>query len=110
MACVFNNLNLFFTVTQSYVSLLVAAVVACGVVLVIGYLSSRKKTPGPPQAARKKGPVALNRDNTTPFELIKREEISHDTRRFTFALQTPKHVLGLPVGELHNASFCCVLL
>lgn len=25
--------------------------------------------------------------------------ISHDTRRFRFALPSPQHILGLPVGE-----------
>lgn len=25
--------------------------------------------------------------------------LSHDTRRFRFALPTPQHVLGLPVGK-----------
>merc|ERR1711915_690292 len=34
-----------------------------------------------------------------PLELIEREEISHDTRRFRFRLPTPDHVLGLPVGQ-----------
>jgi cytochrome-b5 reductase len=34
-----------------------------------------------------------------PFELTKIESLSHDTRRFTFALQTPKTKLGLPIGQ-----------
>ena len=25
--------------------------------------------------------------------------VSHDTRRFRFALQSPNHILGLPVGK-----------
>jgi len=36
----------------------------------------------------------------TPFPLIKKEEISHDTRLFTFALPNgPSGKLGLPVGQ-----------
>ena len=31
--------------------------------------------------------------------LIKKDIISHDTRRFRFGLPTPEHVLGLPVGQ-----------
>jgi len=34
-----------------------------------------------------------------PVKLIEREEISHDTRRFRFALQSDRHVLGLPIGK-----------
>ncbi|CAH2278380.1 NADH-cytochrome b5 reductase 3 [Pelobates cultripes] len=34
-----------------------------------------------------------------PLRLISREEISHDTRRFRFALPSPEHVLGLPIGQ-----------
>jgi len=33
------------------------------------------------------------------LKLIEREEISHDTRRFRFALPSDKHVLGLPTGQ-----------
>lgn len=31
--------------------------------------------------------------------LIQKDIISHDTRRFRFGLPTPKHVLGLPIGQ-----------
>lgn len=43
--------------------------------------------------------VAMKADEFQPFRLIERVEISHDTRQFTFALQTPKTLLGLPVGQ-----------
>jgi len=51
--------------------------------------------------SRKKGPPRTLQDSTVkyPLELIEREEISHDTRRFRFRLPTPDHVLGLPVGQ-----------
>jgi cytochrome-b5 reductase len=31
--------------------------------------------------------------------LIHIEEVSHNTRIFTYALPTPDHVLGLPIGK-----------
>ncbi|KAI5617927.1 NADH-cytochrome b5 reductase 3 [Silurus asotus] len=34
-----------------------------------------------------------------PLRLIDKEIISHDTRKFRFALRSPEHVLGLPVGQ-----------
>lgn len=34
--------------------------------------------------------------------LIEKEEISHDTRRFRFALPTKQHILGLPIGQHVN--------
>lgn len=34
-----------------------------------------------------------------PFTLMAKESLSHDTRRFTFALQTPTTKLGLPIGQ-----------
>lgn len=33
------------------------------------------------------------------LRLIDKEIISHDTRKFRFALRSPEHVLGLPVGQ-----------
>ncbi|KAG0570082.1 hypothetical protein KC19_6G137200 [Ceratodon purpureus] len=44
-------------------------------------------------------PVALNPKERIPFPLIEREVLSHDVRRLRFALQSPDHVLGLPVGK-----------
>lgn len=34
-----------------------------------------------------------------PLKLIDKVEISHDTRRFRFALPSETHVLGLPIGQ-----------
>lgn len=48
----------------------------------------------------KKKPITL--ENPTlkyPLKLIDKEEISHDTRRFRFALPSSQHILGLPVGQ-----------
>lgn len=75
-----------------------AALVACGVIAVIGYYI-RGSLHGPPKPKAPKGPAALNPNTKIPFKLVAREEISHDTRKFTFELQSPQHVLGLPVGK-----------
>ncbi|RNA09426.1 NADH-cytochrome b5 reductase 3-like [Brachionus plicatilis] len=34
-----------------------------------------------------------------PFELVLKDELTHDTRRFRFALPSPEHSLGLPIGQ-----------
>mmetsp|Transcript_14409 Transcript_14409/g.18880 ORF Transcript_14409/g.18880 Transcript_14409/m.18880 type:complete len:300 (-) Transcript_14409:33-932(-) len=47
----------------------------------------------------KKKKIALDSEKYIPFKLIEKEEISHDTRRFRFALQSKDHVLGLPIGQ-----------
>lgn len=43
-------------------------------------------------------PTALSSE-IKEFPLIEKEELSHDTRRFTFALPSTKHKLGLPIGQ-----------
>lgn len=74
---------------------------ACGLALVVGYQLTRGRgsRPKPPSKKPRLGPVALDKDQKIPFKLVKREEVSHDTRRFRFELQSPQHVLGLPVGN-----------
>eukprot|EP00106_Octopus_bimaculoides_P017879 XP_014785321.1 PREDICTED: NADH-cytochrome b5 reductase 1-like [Octopus bimaculoides] len=48
----------------------------------------------------KKPKVTLeNKDVKYALRLVDKEEISHDTRRFRFALTSPEHILGLPVGQ-----------
>ena len=42
---------------------------------------------------------AMKADEFQNFNLIKKEVVSHNTRRFTFALQTPTTRLGLPIGQ-----------
>lgn len=34
-----------------------------------------------------------------PLTLVSKVEVSHDTRKFRFALPSPNHILGLPVGQ-----------
>ncbi|QDZ18659.1 nitrate reductase [Chloropicon primus] len=43
--------------------------------------------------------VALDKTKRIPFKLVEKHVLSHDTRRFRFALQSPEHILGLPVGN-----------
>lgn len=49
-------------------------------------------------AGKEKHPVALTAD-FQPYLLIDKKILSHDTRRFTFALPSPQHKLGLPIGQ-----------
>ncbi|KAG7472158.1 hypothetical protein MATL_G00105620 [Megalops atlanticus] len=78
-----------YTVTTG---VLVAAgvVVLSTVGLVLGALLLNKK---------KKSPITLL-DPTVkyPLRLIDKEVLNHDARRFRFALPSPEHILGLPVG------------
>jgi cytochrome-b5 reductase len=49
---------------------------------------------------KSKRKVALVDPNVKyPFELVSKEELTHDTRRFRFALPSSQHVLGLPLGQ-----------
>jgi len=44
--------------------------------------------------------IALVDSNTKqPFKLVAKEILTHDTRRFRFALQSDEHVSGLPIGN-----------
>ncbi|CAN0089370.1 unnamed protein product, partial [Phaeothamnion confervicola] len=57
-----------------------------------GFMSGRRK-------------VALDPNEYQDFRLQEREEVSHDTRRFRFALPSPSHVLGLPIGQHISLKF-----
>ncbi|KAH6924211.1 hypothetical protein HPB50_013856 [Hyalomma asiaticum] len=50
---------------------------------------------------RRYRPPVLLEDPDTKYavKMVEREEISHDTRRFRFALPSDEHVLGLPTGQ-----------
>jgi nitrate reductase (NAD(P)H) len=50
-------------------------------------------------AQRWDGPMALDPKKRLPFKLLQRTELNHNTRLLRFALQSPQHVLGLPVGQ-----------
>lgn len=49
--------------------------------------------------------IALQPEVYTAFRLQEKEVLSHDTRMFRFALQSPKHVLGLPIGQHVSMKF-----
>lgn len=74
-----------------------AIAVVVGALVLLSW--KRSSHSGPPAPQTPKGPIALNPKEKIPFELISKQEVSHDTRRFRFKLQTDKHVLGLPVGN-----------
>jgi len=47
-----------------------------------------------------KGKITLaDPEKKYPLKLIERNEISHDTRTFKFALPDDSHILGLPIGQ-----------
>lgn len=50
---------------------------------------------------------ALNPKKKIPFALKEKLSLSHNTRLFRFALQSPEHQLGLPVGQ-HMFFYCKV--
>jgi len=51
--------------------------------------------------SKKSGPPVTLQDPTLkyPLKLVDKEVISPDTRRYRFALPSPEHILGLPVGQ-----------
>ena len=51
---------------------------------------------GPPKVLDTK---KKNANDFAAYPLIDKVNLSHDTRKFTFALPTPGHVLGLPTGK-----------
>jgi|UPI000581A16F ferredoxin-NADP reductase len=70
--------------------ILVSVTVACGVLALL-YLVALARNAGPP--------TVLPLEEFIPLRLLRKDILSHDTRRFTFALPNPKAVLGLPTGQ-----------
>lgn len=68
----------------------IVAVVAVAVGVAFYVITSTSK--------KERHPIALSAD-FAKYPLIDKKIISHDTRRFTFALPTPDHKLGLPIGQ-----------
>ena len=49
---------------------------------------------------QQKGPITLESpDVKYPLMLVEKVNVSHNTRRFVFALPSKQHILGLPVGQ-----------
>ncbi|XP_053112215.1 NADH-cytochrome b5 reductase 2 isoform X2 [Hemicordylus capensis] len=73
------------------------SVLIAGLVVVASTLLLLFKATG---SWKKRDPVTLQDPNIKyPLCLTQREEISHDTRRFRFALPSSEHILGLPIGQ-----------
>lgn len=51
--------------------------------------------------------MALNPKKKIPFALTEKIELSRNTRLYRFALQSPRHKLGLPIGQ-HMFFYCKV--
>lgn len=72
----------------------IGALVVLGGFIIFKLLDSKKK------GIKSSKKVALVDSNVKyPFELVFKEEITHDTRRFRFALPSAEHALGLPIGH-----------
>ena len=50
-------------------------------------------------SSKKKAKSTLPLDDFVPMPLIRKDVLSHDTVKFTFALPNPDEVLGLPTGQ-----------
>ncbi|CAN1271870.1 NADH--cytochrome b5 reductase 1 [Linum perenne] len=68
--------------------LLAAVVVAIVTGAIFLFFSSSKKPRG-----------CLDPESFKEFKLVKRNQLSHNVAKFTFALPTPNSVLGLPIGQ-----------
>ena len=67
------------------------AAVAAAVIVAVVLLAKGGKGKG--------SKVALNKNEFVQLKLIKKTEVSHDTRIFRFGLQSEEHILGLPIGQ-----------
>ena len=74
-------------------ALLTTGVVAVTTLLVVVRLF------GLAAGAGRAAPAALDPSKKLAFPLVAKEDVSHDTRRFTFALPSTAHRLGLPTGK-----------
>ncbi|XP_033645829.1 NADH-cytochrome b5 reductase 3-like isoform X2 [Asterias rubens] len=72
--------------------LLGVGVIAVTIIIGKFFLGGKRKPAGPPKALK-------DPETKFPFELVDKEIVSHDTRRFRFALPSKDHILGLPVGQ-----------
>jgi len=77
-----------------YIVKIIPVVIGVGVVAVTAVLAKMFLT------KKEKKKITLEDPNIKyPLRLVDKEKISHDTRRFRFALPSMEHILGLPVGQ-----------
>ncbi|KAG7187971.1 hypothetical protein KM043_013927 [Ampulex compressa] len=78
--------------------MIVTTVAAVGAIVLVGLAIKLCKTWS---SSKKRKPLVLLQDPVVKYSLplVKKEEISHDTRKFRFGLPSDEHVLGLPVGQ-----------
>ena len=73
---------------------ILAAIISVFVVIIFNFILLSKK----------RQPVAIT-DDWQDFPLIDKEEISHDVRRFRFALPSKEHIMGIPIGQHVSLKF-----
>lgn len=74
-------------VSFQMIAFAVALVVVVNIIILVVTNSKPKKL------------IAMDPEKWQPFKLVEMEGISHDVIRFRFALQSDKHILGLPTGQ-----------
>jgi nitrate reductase (NAD(P)H) len=57
------------------------------------------KPPLVPAVPEQSAPVALSPKKRLKFKLVDKQVLSHNVRRFRFALPSQQHKFGLPVGK-----------
>ena len=68
--------------------------ITAGVVTIILLLDLFATSQRPKKALDAKDP-----NKKVALKLVERQELSHDTHLFRFSLQSPEHILGLPIGQ-----------
>jgi len=90
----------FSSNTKTYLTIAAVSVATAAVLYVFFKRGSCLSCCGGSKKKKLKGPITLEDPNKKyPLKLINKKEVSHDTRRFRFALPSEKHILGLPVGQ-----------
>lgn len=83
--------------------LIAVGAVVIGAVAYKIWIDRNKKGSGSGASGTKK--TLLDATVKYQLPLIEKVELSHDTRRFRFALPSNEHVLGLPIGQHVNLTF-----
>ena len=94
--------------TPEFVNAVTVLGIAVAALLVVLDLALRATREGSARRRAKARTVASPKTLGTSrvaLKLARREQISPDTARLTFALPTPSHVLGLPVGQHVGLSY-----